>query len=142
MVPTPSEFTLHVRIPGWTKSPPQIFLNDRPLDVPAGCGTFCAIRRRWKNHDTLQVKFPLDLRTEAIDDQHPKTVAVMRGPVMLVAVDAPQGLLERPLALPDGLKPVPHNPQAFELDQAGEKLRLEPYYSVGDETYTNYLVRT
>jgi hypothetical protein len=66
----------------------------------------------------------------------------MRGPVMLVAVDAPQALIDRPLDLPETLKPVPHNPQAFELDQAGEKLRLEPFYSVGDETYTNYLIKT
>jgi hypothetical protein len=142
MVPAPSEFTLHVRIPGWTKRPPQMFLNDKPLDTLAVPGTFCAVRRRWKNNDMLQVKFPLDLRTEAVDDQHPKTVAVMRGPVMLVAVDAPQGLIEQSLALPEGLKPVPHNAQAFELDQAGEKLRLEPYYSVGERTYTNYLVKT
>ncbi len=79
----------------------KLFLNDKPLDAPAEPGTFCAIRRRWKNNDMLQVKFPLDLRTEAIDDQHPKTVAVMRGPVMLVAVDAPQALIDRPLALPE-----------------------------------------
>jgi hypothetical protein len=140
-VPQPTKFTLHVRIPGWTESPPKIALNGKSLDVPAERGTFAAIRRRWKDNDTLQVTFPMDLRTEAIDDQHPKTVAVMRGPVMLVAVDASQGLIERPLPLPEELKPVPHTPQTFELDQSGEKLRLVPYYSVGDETYTNYLVK-
>ncbi len=140
-VQTPTEFTIHVRIPGWTESPAKLFLNGKPLDVPAERGTFAAVRRRWKQDDVLQVKLPMDLRTEAIDDQHPKTVAVMRGPVMLVALDAPQGIIERPLPLPEGLDPVPHQPEAFELDQAGEKLRLEPYYSVGDETYTNYLVK-
>ena len=56
---------------------------------PAQPETFGAIRHGWKNNDVLQVALPMDLRTEAIDEQHPKTVAVMRGPVMLVAVDAP-----------------------------------------------------
>jgi len=58
-----------------------------------------------------------------------------------LALDAPQVFIERPLPLPEGLKPVPHRPQAFELDQDGEKMRLEPYYSVGDEVYSNYLRR-
>ena len=61
MVPTPTEFTLHVRIPGWTERPPQVFLNDKPLDALAEPGTFCAIRRRWKNNDMLHVKFPLGI---------------------------------------------------------------------------------
>jgi DUF1680 family protein len=130
-----------MRVPGWIESPPQINLNGKVLDVPAEPGTFAAIRRRWKDNDTLRVNLPLDLRTEPVDDQHPKTVAVMRGPVMLVALDAPDGLINEPLPLPEGLKPVPHMPQAFELDQAGEKLRMVPYYSVREESYTNYLVK-
>jgi DUF1680 family protein len=141
-VPAPAEFTLHVRVPGWIEGPAKLSLNGKSLDVPAERGTFAAIRRRWKRNDTLQVTFPLGLRTEAIDAQHPKTVAVMWGPVMLVALDGPQGLPAEPLPLPQGLQPVPFKPLAFQIDRSKGKLRFEPFYSVGDETYTNYLVRT
>jgi hypothetical protein len=140
-VPSPVRFTIHVRVPDWTDGQAKIFLNGKTLDVPAERRGFAAIRRRWKNDDTIQVTLPLDLRIEAIDDQHPKTVAVMRGPVMLVALEAPPELTNQPLPLPEGLKAVPYEPQAFEMDHAGGKLRLVPFYSVKEETYTNYLVK-
>lgn len=140
--PAQAEFTVYVRIPGWLEEPAMVSINGKPLDLPAERQTFAAIRRRWTKNDTIQIAFPLHLRAEAVDERHPKRVAVMRGPVMLVALDPPPGLSNEPLPLPQGLRPVPYHSMAFEIDRTDQKLRFAPFFSVGDETYTNYLLKT
>ena len=55
-------------------------------------------------------------RTEAIDDRHADTVALMRGPLMMVAVNAPDGM----------------------PDLAAPGLRFAPFYTVRGEKYTTY----
>jgi hypothetical protein len=64
----------------------------------------------------VEVKLPFGDRTEAIDDRHPDTVALMRGPLMMVAVNAPDGMPEI------GAPP----------------LRFAPFYAVRGESYTTY----
>lgn len=139
--PAPAEFTVYVRIPGWLEEPATLSVNGKPLDLPVEHQTFAAIRRRWKKNDTIQITFPLHLRAEAVDKHHPKRVAVMWGPVMLVALDPPPGLSDEPLPLPQGLQPVPYRSMVFDINRAGQKLRFAPFFSVRDETYTNYLLK-
>lgn len=136
----PVTFTLHVRIPGWLQAPGSFRLNGKPLEVPAKRGAFAAIRRHWRKNDTVEIAFPLGLRVEPVDEQHPARVAVMRGPVMLVALDPPAGLSEEAMALPQALQPVPFQALAFEAGMGERKLRFAPFYSVGDQPYTNYLL--
>ncbi|HXJ91824.1 MAG TPA: beta-L-arabinofuranosidase domain-containing protein [Terriglobia bacterium] len=138
-VPAPTEFTLYLRIPGWTKSSPQLSVNEKSVSVPAEAGTFAAIRRVWRNHDTVQITLPFSFRTEAIDDHHPNTVAVMRGPLMMVALD-PQLTLRAGASEPaPALKPVPSASQTFEVPGSTQSIRFAPFYTVGDQSYTTYL---
>jgi len=81
-VPAPTEFT-----PGWLQSSAQISVNQKSIGVPAEARSFAAIRRSWRNHDSVQITLPFSFRTEAIDEQHSNKVALMRGPLMLVALD-------------------------------------------------------
>jgi len=140
-VAAPSEFTLYVRIPGWLQSPAQLAVNGKGISVAAEPGTFAAIRRRWQTNDTLQVRLPFSFRLEPIDEQHPDTVALMWGPLMLVALDQPLELPEKSVS-PQGLKSTPYSPLTFEAPRPTGKLRFVPFYRVRDEVYTTYLHRT
>jgi len=138
-LPSPTEFTVYVRIPGWLRSPASIAVNGKVTSVAAERRTFAPIRRVWRNHDTIEVSLPFTFRTEPIDDRSPNTVALMRGPLMLVAL-GPQSKLPRELLNPpQGFTPVLHAAQTFELATTPANLRFAPFYAVNDQTYTSYL---
>ena len=115
-VPKPAEFAIHVRMPGWLSGAAAIRVNGKSVDVAAERRTFATIRRLWRKNDTVEVKLPFGDRTEAIDDRHPDTVALMRGPLMMVAVNAPDGT----------------------PDIAAPGLRFAPFYAVRGESYATY----
>ncbi|PYV14271.1 MAG: hypothetical protein DMG21_18730 [Acidobacteria bacterium] len=135
---SPAEFTVYVRIPSWLQNPAQILVNDRSTSVAAEPRTFASIRRRWNNGDTIQVTFPFSLRAEAVDDQHPNTVALMHGPLMMVALDRIPTLEKSIISSPQALKKVPNTAGLFELPTAPEKRRFVPFYKIGEESYTTY----
>jgi DUF1680 family protein len=139
---SPSEFTVFVRVPGWLKSSAVIAVNDKPAAVAAAPGTFAAIRRRWQHNDTIQVTMPFTFRAEPIDEQHRDTVALMRGPLMLVALDPKLEIPRSAMGSPDGLKPSPFAKQSFEFQQGQRQVRFVPFYTVGEETYTTYFTAT
>jgi DUF1680 family protein len=130
----PEEFTIFLRIPKWADSNVQIAVNDQTVAAPAKPGTFAAIRRRWGGNDTVSLTLPLTYRTEPVDDHHPDTVAVMRGPVMLVTTGTESKLRG------DSVKAANAKDAAAPL-VVGER-PLMPFYKVGDELYTTYFTRT
>ncbi len=139
-VAAPSEFTIYVRIPGWLRSPAQLAVNGKPLSVDAQPGSFAAIRRRWQTNDAIQVQIPFALRLEPIDEEHPKTVALMWGPLMLVALDSPLEIARKTVSVSsEGLKPATHIPLSFEAPRPAGTQRFVPFYRVQDETYTTYV---
>ncbi len=79
----PREFTLHVRLPGWT-SAPVVQVNGAAVTPEISRG-YAAIRRQWKKGDTVQVSLPMEVQRLA---GHPKVlptqgkVAVRRGPLI------------------------------------------------------------
>ncbi|MEJ2008440.1 MAG: glycoside hydrolase family 127 protein [Acidobacteriota bacterium] len=103
-VPAPTEFTVFVRIPGWLESSPRIAVNGKSFEGASERQTFAAIRRKWKQNDTIHVTFPLSARLMPVDAQHSNTVAVMYGPLALVAVDPPEDIFTKPLPLAHGFK--------------------------------------
>ena len=140
-LPSAAEFTLNLRIPGWLQAPAEILVNSKPAPVEPAPGTFAAIRRKWDNNDTVQVKFPLSFYTASIDEQHKETVALMRGPIMLVALEPGLQISQKAIASLDSLKPTAHAPASFELPPPSAKVRFVPFYAVADETYTTYFTK-
>jgi hypothetical protein len=139
-VAAPSEFSIHVRVPGWLRSPAQLTVNGQSISVDAQPGTFAAIRRRWQTNDTVQIHLPFSFQLEPIDEQHPGIAAVMWGPLMLVAFDPPLELARKSVSLsPEGINAVAHSPLTFEMPKAPGKIRFAPFYRVKDETYTTYV---
>jgi uncharacterized protein len=103
-VPAPTEFTIFVPIPGWLESSPQVKVNGKSFDGASEPQTFAAIRRRWKQHDTIHVAFQLRPRLTPVDAEHQDTVAVMHGPAGAGGVESPTDIFTRPLPLGRGFK--------------------------------------
>jgi len=131
----PTIFALRLRIPGWLEQPLAIALNGKPVAAVTERG-FAVLQRRWSQGDTVTLQLPLAVRTEPIDDLHPETVAVLRGPLMYVELNpapgpAALGQLERqvPLAASSGM---------FVEHTNGRDRVHAPLHLVGEESYTTY----
>jgi DUF1680 family protein len=135
----PAQFTVHLRIPAWLTQPAAITINGKPVTAKAQPGTFAALTRIWHPGDRITLTLPQTFRTEPIDDQHPETVALMRGPVQYVALNPADDLSKDRLTLPGSLKPLA--PQAFTENYAGHQIIFVPLYHVQNETYTTYLTQ-
>ena len=92
---TPADFTLFLRIPGWSDSA-QVALNGKAVSG-AQPGAYLPIRRRWSPGDTVRLQFDmtpqlLQANARLIDDNG--RVAVQRGPLVycLEQLDQPQGV--------------------------------------------------
>lgn len=142
VVPAPTEFTVYVRIPGWLDSSPHIMVNGRSFDEPAEPQTFAVIRRNWKQGDTVHLRFPIRQRLKPVDAQHPNTVALMHGPLALLAVNPPSDILTSALPFSQGFNLDQGHGGIFDLETHGRKVRFAPFYVVGDETYSSYILRS
>jgi DUF1680 family protein len=133
----PTDMTLHFRIPERADGA-QIRVNGqaRPAPVP---GKFAAVRRVWRSGDTVELLLPLRTRLEPIDAHHPNTVALLRGPLALMAlkpdIDAPVPILSRSALL--GARRV--GAREWRADAAQGPIALRPFTSLGDRPYTAYI---
>ena len=130
---TPTEFALRLRVPGWLAATPQLRVNGKPVHADLQHG-FATVRRRWINGDALTCDFPLQFRTEAIDDLHPETVALLRGPLVYVEQNPADG--EAALADPEALRAATETPGVFSSPSGNRT--YTPFYLVRDEAYTMY----
>ena len=126
------EASLHFRIPSWTAGRATLTINGHLHAQPSG-GTWAPVQRRWRGGDRLRLTLPQDFRFEAIDDKHPDIVALMRGPVQYVALNAS----ERDPHLP---APASLHRVAAQIFRDGD-LTFIPLYHVQNETYTSYFNR-
>ncbi len=78
-LPQATDFPLSLRVPGWCKSA-QVSVNGDPLPVQAEPGKFVRIKRQWKNGDTIQIKFPMQI-TLRTWEANQNSVSVDRGPL-------------------------------------------------------------
>lgn len=133
--PVPIEFTLRMRVPSWLNATPQLHVNGKPAHADLHQG-FAIVRRRWVSGDALTFELPLEFRTEAIDDLHPETVALLCGPLVYVEknpVDA-----DAAHASPESLRPAPEAPGVFSSHTGNRSRTYAPFYFVRDEAYTMY----
>lgn len=137
---SPVEFPIHLRIPGWLDRSAVITVNGRPSPVRAERGSFAAVSRRWRAGDTIELRLPFSSRAVPIEGRAPDTVAVLRGPVMLNAIDPPEQLSVDASALA-AMEPVPGAPLEFECRTAAGTVRMRPFYRVRNETYSTYFHR-
>jgi DUF1680 family protein len=134
----PSRFSLRFRVPEWA-SGATATVNGAPFPAEARPGTWAEIARIWAQGDSVEIRIPMALKMAPVDRQHPRRVAVVRGPVVLVMDDwvfeeIPQ--LPEPGGLDTWLVPD-EKPGVFRIAATdGRKLqaKFRPFYAVGEVT--------
>lgn len=133
----PADMTLHFRIPAWAAGA-QIRVNgqSQPAPVP---GRFATVRRVWRSGDKVELLLPLPMRIEPIDPRHPNTAALLRGPLVLMAVkpdiDAPVPVISRSALL--GAERA--GASEWRANAESGPVTLAPFTSLGTRPYTAYV---
>lgn len=150
----PASFALRFRVPSWTRGA-GVRVNGAAAPVPCTPGSWATIERTWQPGDRVEIRIPLVLRMEPVDEHHPDRVAVVRGPVVLVLEGAyhdPYFRLperdddlatwlvpetwEKPTAILSEVAP-PHEPvptvfRVVPPDRSPVRLKFRPFYDVGE----------
>ncbi len=134
----PARFALRFRVPLWAAGA-SASVNGQAQGIDAKPGTWASVERTWASGDSVEIRIPMRLAMEAVDRQHPRRVAVVRGPVVLVMDDwvfeeIPR--LPEPADLGKWLEPD-EKPGVFRISKAdGRDLqaRFRPFYAVGEVT--------
>ncbi len=151
----PVELAVRIRCPGWAKTAPALKVNGKPADSAAKPGSYAVLARRWKDGDVIEVKIPMELRTESMPD-NPKRAAIFYGPVVLAgdlrAQDKPAPdvsdakelqvsvLVTGNRPINEWLKPVSDKPLTFETTGVGRPrdVTLFAFYKMHHRRYGVY----
>jgi DUF1680 family protein len=128
------EFSLRFRIPAWAAGA-SIAVNGKRLQESVTPGTFAEVRRRWSDGDRVEVELPMALRLEAVDAQHPETVALLFGPVVLFARTESQPAASRAELL--AAKRLDR--RSWQVNTGAAPMKMLPFTDIGEEQYTTYL---
>jgi len=130
--------TVHFRIPQWTRNA-SLAVNGEHWAGDLEPGRFAAVKRTWKGGDRVELELPLPVRLEAIDPQHPDTVAVLRGPLVLFALKPEQNSSMPSFARNALLNLQQVSQREWRSNADGKVHRFVPFTEVGSEPYTTYL---
>jgi DUF1680 family protein len=86
-VQSPTPFRLKIRRPWWIgEEGMKVQVNGEAKNYAADSkpGTYIEIYRMWKNGDKVDIKMPMDIYVEGIDNVS-GVMAIMRGPILLSA---------------------------------------------------------
>jgi uncharacterized protein len=151
----PASFSLGLRVPGWLgdSAAAEIRVNGVKQHVALQPGTFALLTRTWRNGDRVEMHLPQSFRTEAIDESHPKTVALLRGPVLYAGLDstgtgstgldsAAAAAVEPPRLAPGGLVPAGGTGDTYVQSLNEQRTVFVPFHRVQNEPYNLYLQQT
>lgn len=134
----PHEFTIYVRIPQWATPNPVLLVNGARIADMIEPGTFVALRRLWKEGDRIQIELPGTLRLEAVDANHPNLVALLCGPLVLMALAETQPAFDRDSLL--RARPLDNSAGDWTATSAdGTLVTMRPFMSIDKESYSTYV---
>ncbi len=131
------EFTLNFRIPGWAQGA-SISVNGRRLTNDTIPGAFASVHREWNTGDRVELNLPMRTRLEPIDRQHPDTVALLHGPLVLFALTDTTPAVTRA----NLLAAKRTGQRSWEATTSGAPLKLLPFVEIANEPYSTYLRTT
>jgi uncharacterized protein len=133
----PESFSIFLRIPQWVDGA-SVTTNGMRDSRKVQAGTFAEIRREWKTGDRIELALPLKMRLEAVDRQHPDTVALLSGPLVLMALghEKPEPLRRATLLKATRLSA---SSRAWTATTDAGVFTLKPFMDIADEQYTTYL---
>jgi len=128
-----ASFAVNLRIPTWAEGA-TLAVNGKHRQT-ATAGSFAQIQRKWKSGDRIEIELPMKIRLEPVDVQHPDTVAVLFGPLVLFGEQVPGLTREHLLAAKRMTKEV------WQASPDGNLvLKMVPWTTLGeDQPYTTYL---
>ncbi|MGA8761817.1 MAG: beta-L-arabinofuranosidase domain-containing protein [Candidatus Sulfotelmatobacter sp.] len=130
----PREFTVRFRIPAWAQGA-SISINGRREKMTTTPGSFAAIHRQWSSSDRVELDLPMTTRIEPLDRQHPETVALLFGPLVLFAITDNQPALKQA----DLLAAKRMDKRSWQVRTAGASIKMLPFTDIGEEQYSTYL---
>jgi uncharacterized protein len=134
----PHDCTIYVRIPAWATPNPVVMVNGKHVAHGIEPGNFAALHNTWKDGDRIEIELPMPLRLEAVDANHPNLVALLQGPVVLMAVAETQPTFDAP----DLLRARSLNNAAGDwsaTDADGGQITMRPFMSIDKESYSTYV---
>ena len=134
----PTELTLHFRVPAWAQGA-QIYVNGTRAAAPAVPGQFAAVRREWKTGDRVELELPLKMRLEPIDAQHADTVALLRGPLVLMAAKENQSAPLPTLTRQQLLAASRVSGRQWQAISTNGPVTMLPFTWLGSRPYTTYI---
>ena len=160
----PSSLTLNVRHPSWCDAV-TVTVNGRRHTISRRPGGYVALKRVWRDGDTVEVRLPMSLRAEPLPG-NPDVVAFLYGPIVLAGRLGREGLtpgadiivnertygdvlndrVEVPVLAGDArevvgrIKPSAGQPLTFRTEGIGrpDDVTLVPYYRIAHERYNLY----
>ena len=131
-----TNFALRLRMPGWLpEGGAMLRINGERAAVSIQKG-FATVRQQWKDGDRVDMEFAMPMRLSAVDALHPNTVALVRGPLVLLAqtnnlvtATRQQLLAATRLAGEAG----------WQASTAAGPVVLRPFATIGDEPYSTYV---
>jgi DUF1680 family protein len=101
-------------------------------------GTFAPVRRTWRDGDRIQIEFPMPLRLEAVDANHPNIVALVQGPLVLMAVAESQPAFDAQSLL--RAKPLNNATGDWVATSiGGGQITMRPFMTINKESYSTYV---
>jgi hypothetical protein len=130
------EFALRLRIPQWA-SGARIEVNGQRWRAAPEPGRFAAIIRSWRDGDHVALELPRPLRLEAVDQQHPQTVALVSGPLVLFGLTTGTTRPTPKRAELLGARQV--EAHRWQANIGAEAVTFLPYTAIADEQYSTFL---
>jgi DUF1680 family protein len=135
----PKEYTIYVRIPEWATPNPVLMVNGKRVASEVQPGTFAAVRKTWKDGDRVELELPMPLRLEQVDANHPNVVALMQGPLVLMAITESQPTFDRTALLQ--AKSVNNASGDWTANSAdGSRITMRPFMTIDKESYSTYVL--
>ncbi len=134
----PVNLALNIHVPEWATRGVRVLVNGQEEKVDARPSSYAAIRREWKDGDTVDVRMPMTLRTQPMPDD-PDLVAVLYGPLVLAGLASEKtGFLADAADPASWLKPVEGKALTFRTAGQTREVTFIPLYKVMTEPYGVY----
>ena len=145
----PVRLRLHLRHPVWATSGIQIAVNGQPQTIESRPSSFVSLTRQWQTGDTVDIRTPMTLRTEAFRD-NPRRLAILYGPLVLCSTTEagkPAPVIVADVdRIPSGIEPAGKplcfkgSPAVFRRAGArqGDAVALIPFYREYQQPHVVY----
>ncbi|WP_263381231.1 glycoside hydrolase family 127 protein [Granulicella arctica] len=139
---SPATFALRLRIPAWAGNKNMLLINNHPATIAAE-KSFTTIERTWRNGDIVELRLPISLNLEAIPSnggpEHPNTVALLYGPLVLLALRESSELGSLSLSRDALLAAERTGRMEWTVKSNSGPRRMVPFVEVGDRPYSTYV---